>query len=517
MLITPNGKLRLCSVPIDNSYLHQIYFSSKANQTSYFASKAVYNFDSEDFSYMQKDGVLRVNKNADQLYSCNYVMYQNTAFSNRWFYGFITSIEWISDGSAEVRFETDVWQTWHFDYSFKKSFVIREHVTSDDIGEHTTEEGLELGEYVINSQAMGGLHDLRIVLATTVTNPSSGSAISSGGIYGGTYSGSSYIVFPFSTVGATNLSDFLKDLTSAGRAEAVTAIFVCPAFLVGGVSSGTMLPNTNLGSEKETITPLSVPTTINGYTPRNNKLLTYPYSFCYCHNNNGSAGTFPFEYFKNRLPVFDLIGTLTPNPTILLAPKNYKGLITNLDESLSLGGFPLLSWQYDTYKAWQAQHGASAVIGTIGTTVGAGAAVAAVVGTGGAALPIVGGVLGALASATRLVETSKQPPQARGNALSGSTNTANKTNDFAISHKSIKAEYAKKIDEFFDMFGYKVNRVKSINFNSRPHWNYVQVNDLNVTGPVPSPDIVKLKGVFQKGITFWKNGDNLGNYSLDNR
>ena len=73
-IITPKGKLRLCTVPIDASYKDTLKFETVANQTTYFATKAVYNFDNDDYTFMQKDGVIRVNKNADKLYKCNYVM-----------------------------------------------------------------------------------------------------------------------------------------------------------------------------------------------------------------------------------------------------------------------------------------------------------------------------------------------------------------------------------------------------------------------------------------------------------
>ena len=49
-----------------------------------------------------------------------------------------------------VEIETDVWQSWMFDITFKNSFIEREHVNDDTFGLHTVPEGLDTGEYIIN-------------------------------------------------------------------------------------------------------------------------------------------------------------------------------------------------------------------------------------------------------------------------------------------------------------------------------------------------------------------------------
>ena len=72
------------------------------------------------------------------------------------------------------------------------------------------------------------------------------------------------------------------------------------------------------------------------------------------------------------------------------------------------------------------------------------------------------------------------------------------------------------IDDYFNMYGYAVKRVKHPNFSSRPHWNYVKTVGCYLIGDVPADDAKKLCSIYDHGITFWKNGDEIGNYSLDN-
>ena len=80
----------------------------------------------------------------------------------------------------------------------------------------------------------------------------------------------------------------------------------------------------------------------------------------------------------------------------------------------------------------------------------------------------------------------------------------------------VNNQYARMIDDFFDKYGYAVDNVKVPNISARPHWNYVKTHDCTITGSVPADDMKKICNIFNSGITFWKNGSEVGNYSLDN-
>ena len=81
--------------------------------------------------------------------------------------------------------------------------------------------------------------------------------------------------------------------------------------------------------------------------------------------------------------------------------------------------------------------------------------------------------------------------------------------------KQIKPEYRIILENFFNMFGYKVNLVKTPNFHTRKYWNYVQTANCNITGNFNNNDLQELKAIFDGGITFWHT-DDVGNYSLKN-
>lgn len=89
-------------------------------------------------------------------------------------------------------------------------------------------------------------------------------------------------------------------------------------------------------------------------------------------------------------------------------------------------------------------------------------------------------------------------------------------NGFSFYKMSIKQEYAKIIDDFFSMFGYKVNEVKIPNVTGRQNWNYVKTIDANILGDIPQEDMQKLKDIFNSGVTFWHNPNTFLDYSQSN-
>ena len=80
----------------------------------------------------------------------------------------------------------------------------------------------------------------------------------------------------------------------------------------------------------------------------------------------------------------------------------------------------------------------------------------------------------------------------------------------------ITEQNARIIDDFFTKYGYACHRVKKPNMNSRPRWNYVKTKGCIAIGSAPSDEIKKICSIYDKGITFWKNASDVGDYSLNN-
>lgn len=130
MAIQPQTDLRLLKVPFTIDNKNQLTFSNKNAQSSYFLSLP--HLEINNISYQRKDSIIRYPAHIDSIIQYNYCMYQNENYTNKWFYGFIIGMRYINDGMTEIQIQTDVFQTWQFDFTFKESFVEREMISVSD-------------------------------------------------------------------------------------------------------------------------------------------------------------------------------------------------------------------------------------------------------------------------------------------------------------------------------------------------------------------------------------------------
>lgn len=132
MAITPNTCLRLLKVPLGIDNKNQLTFVNEQAQRKYFLSLPYLEID--EISYQRKDSVIFFPGHIDDLLEYNYVMYLNENYTNKWFYAFITNMEYVTDFNTKIYITTDVFQTWQFNFSFKESFIEREMIAvADDI------------------------------------------------------------------------------------------------------------------------------------------------------------------------------------------------------------------------------------------------------------------------------------------------------------------------------------------------------------------------------------------------
>ena len=533
--MNPQGKIYLCNAPFKNDYKNQLKFSSLNNQNNYFTSIA--NKSYSDYNYMRKDRVIVVDDHIDNIINNNYLFYQNTGKTTKWYYCFITSMEYVNDSATRIFIETDVWQTWCFNLNFNTCFVEREHVNSDSVGNNTVPENVETGSYIASSSVnlYGGANATYIAISST-WQPPEVDLNTATTEYNGVYSGTSILVFD-EPLGASN---YLRAMDELGKNESVTGVFLIPTELAGSVTwkvtdinVGSKTITTKLGKIplSSSVTTLATspsitrPSTIDGYTPKNNKLFTYPYNYFYVSNNVGSDVEFKYEDFISNVGSFKTVGSLTPGCSIRCVPLNYKKLsdsgssLNSYNSGITGAKYPICSWSSDVYTNWLTQNGVNMGLSVVGSTI----AIAGGIGlmmTGAGAMAgagaVAGGVLGIANTLAKNYEHSFTPPQAQGNQNAGDvTFSANKMNIPAYK-MTIRSEYARIIDEYFTMFGYKINRVKKPNLTGRANWNFIKTIDCNFTGNIPQDDLTLIRTIFDAGITLWHNPNNIYNYSANN-
>ena len=506
MYIEPNTVIKILqSVPLDKTYTNTIIFNSAYEQQAYFSGKTKFTLSNQTYQRAQQN-IMRVEIKAEELYDCNYLMFQNTSFGNKWFYAFIKEVEYINNSVSQITYELDVMQTWLFDYQLEQCFVEREHSATDNLFENTIPENLETGEYVQGDNNSIPVSADKIVIAATFFKDGDSFVDFGGGRYNGVFSGVYYTVFDSTAEGAKSCAKWILEATKANKADGIVSVFeMCSKFITDiGAGFSKFEVTFNKNTEK-----------IGEYIPRNKKLFCYPYNFFYLANLRGDCAVYRYEDFKSDIIKFTVYGDMNPTPSVLIAPHSYLFDldVPNYDEKLTLKGYPQCTFNVDSYKAWLAQNGASFAVNSGVSAVGAIGGIMAAPATAGASLVAtanLGGVV--LSNLAQIYQKSAMPMRANGSSGSSLIPQA-----FISCNKHIKEEYAKIIDEYFDMFGYATHRVKVPNRNVRPHWCYTKTAGCIIKGSIPSDDEEKICNIYNNGITFWKNGDEIGNYNLDNR
>lgn len=521
-------------IKLDKSYKNVLDYSESAMVTL-LTSKAV--ATGTNLSFIRPtDNYLDLPTAYGTALTANYLAFQNPDYANKWFFAFIESVEYVTDGTTRIHFVIDEFSTWHDNWTPEPCFVIREHVNDDTVGANTVPEGLEHGEYISNGfERDNNMTDFGYILQATNHydyDPSSGDTKGQMATnFGGIYNAGTTFYFPHTTAGILSLLNVIQEYSSSEN-ENITNVYIIPSIFVAGKDSITSSHDWWSGMTAPVTYNITInkTTVINGYTPRNKKLLTAEYNFLVLDNNNGTSNILHYEDFSTSSCVFEVAGVPTCGGSIKCVPKDYKGETRYQQEGIMAGKFPVCGWVNDNYTNWLTQQSVNVNQGRIsaiaGLVVGGALAATGVGATAGgmlmasSAIGLAGGVFEQMRES---LQHTPVPATASGNINGGDIVTSYDMNKFYFIHMSIKAEYARQIDDFFDRFGYKINRLKQPNMTGRTYWNYVQIangEDIGFsttqTQPVPPQSMETINNIFRNGVTIWHSHDNVGNFALTN-
>lgn len=520
MYITPDTYVKL--VRFDVTKEHQLTFSDIQTQKTFFDN--LQGLVLSDFTYQRKDNVIRYPALYEDIEKYNYCVYRNEAQSDKYYYCYITNMKYINDEMTEITIETDVFQTWQFDIIYKSMFIEREHVNSDVVGEHTVPEGLETGEYIVNSSTdLQEMNDFCYVLYST-KNLSTGADVDEPTNMGGIpVSKRVYVCKDYQTL--YSLIDSLPALQIS--TNTITNIYMLPKNCIDFDFTQSVLHFSGQNIPVTSAFQISKPYDLDGYVPKNAKLFTFPYCYLAVSNNTGLTNILHYEKFINQECTFNFYGIPSQNSSAKIVPVNYGKVNQEVEnEGIIMGKLPTLDWNNDYYSDWLLSN-SNSYNSTLGSNVINTMMSAGIIGAGAILenpFLMISGVTGTMSgigniSSSLALKQDKQmiPNSSCGNGTGGDITTAMGKNCFEFYEYTIKQEYAKIIDSYFSMAGYKVNEVKLPNITGRQNWNFVKTIDCNIEGTeIPEKDIEELKKMFDKGITFWHNYSTFRDYSQDN-
>ena len=538
-----NSNIIICkNIKLEKGYKDVLDYS-EADMLRLCEDNAIRSANNYSFIRSEKN-LIKTSFSYEDALKCNYMAFQNPDYSNKWFFAFIDDVEYANDGTSKIRYTIDEFSTW-FDYwNPSPCFVEREHVLDDSIGANTVPEGLETGEYIINSTGIVSnklRRDACYVCISVSYVPDNTPFVANDRSIGNIYSGLINLVM----ASFGDASKLLSAYDNIGRGDAVQNVYMIPSALVdvetwltGNLGNQTgirfaPLPPTTTSKTIDDNLVFGINNTLDGYTPKNNKLYTSPFNFLSIANNCGTQMEFKYEDFTNVNPTFKLVSLESAGCPTILIPKNYKrvtttsGLQDNLySYGIVAGKFPICSWKTDLYTNWMTQNGVNilgmqidaptshAIRGSIGAVIGG----ATLSGEG-----IAGGFGDMLGAVTEMYQHSMQSPAINGQTSVGDLSFTNDMLCYTYYKMSIRSEFARIIDDWFSRFGYKINRVKLPNQIGRAYWNFVKIGSYENIGystnnvrSVPSASMEVINNIYRSGVTIWHNHENIGNYSLNN-
>ena len=526
------------NIKVDKNYKNVLNYSENSMLELLLSNDHLVNQDNT-FQFININNKIRVNFSYSDCLSANYIAFQNPNYSNKWFFGWIESLEFKSQNCTEITYIVDAWSTWFGYWQQKPCYVIREHVSDDTIGLHTVPENLELGDYVLNARKenfLSNVSNYAICMAVTELPDESVPQYTNNKIYNGIFGGLYYLAFD----SALDCQNAITIYDKLGKADAINSLFMIPKNMSSykdatstswSISQGgEVIGSANLkyltGSDEvdtlgnfDTVMPTKLG---ENYSPKNNKLFTYPYCYFNLTNNSGITESFRYEDFikENGVPVvsFWIDASITPGMSIKAIPIFYKNENFNYNYGIMGGKLPVCSYNSDVYLNWLRQNGLNSVFNVIGGVIST---------AGGIGNGSIGGVFGGLSSVYNALHqytiADMTPNQAKGNTNGGDVNfSEDDCGLFTIYKMSIKDEYAKIIDDYFSRYGYRINEVKMANITGRNIFNYIEIGNGESIGyssgsiSVPSEYMEIINSACRNGITIWHNHENIGNYLLDN-
>lgn len=585
-LFAPTGNLLIGRVPWDPSYRHVRLYASESEQAAGMAGFCDQALSADDYKYIRMNQAINVSRNAEELYGYNYVMYRNANYGTKWFYAFIVGVNYVAQGVTELVLETDVMQTWMFDLTFPPCMVEREHPATDEPGDNIVPEPAMDIQYIRQD-----FHDRKLeyryvclmvnayphynIAQTAVT----GSDPRSGGVYNGIESACLYLIYDLFDEGSrASLSQDLDAFNGAGAADTIADAFMAPreAFSgvilqqlplwpddeTGGYRSNVWVYPTDVAASEITIDVTSRPKTLDGYTPKNKKLLTFPYCCCEIGDYTGRVRELRYEwsnyYVNNDEPAISLrirvpmCSSMTP----YIFAEKYGGVPDSTvrdPEVFTIDAEAKCSWVYSAYQNWAAQNAVTNQLNILGGAASLAFSLAPALPSVVARLSSAArdykapslmpqhfptsyyeseysrtwqapgkvngiaalGGLGAIASTLMQNERMSRTPNTARGAIGGNSKGAVGYGGFYTCDRVCKSQCAAVIDEFFDMFGYATDRVKVPETFSRKSWNYVKCVNSAIYGSAPADQLAMINQIYNAGVTFWHT-DDIGNYKLDN-
>jgi len=554
--ISPSGTIELMKgVNLDNRYMHTLYFASVSARDNYFTPLVTNRYTNQMYTRVN-NGIIKVRAFCEDINDVTYLRFQNRP-NGRYYYAFVTAVEYINENNTRITFEIDVMQTWYFGGTAKINpcFVKRMHVSDDTFRKHLEPEPVGSEMYrmdLLNTEGGGSFGEYSVIINST-TEPEKEKLMLSGIFCGTEYHAAK-------TTNANLVKGFIEDALGSWdyneRKSEITDLYMfpteyCTIDLSGGTNSKTIKVYGTSAS--------------NTYNPINKKLYTYPYAFLYATTFGGDNAEYRWEYFDSEVMPNGVIDFFAESceaggGEIICYPDVYNGIDHNYDARLTINNFPKCSYAIDAYQAWvasggQTRYNASADILNQRGMIAFGRSASDLVGgmmsvnkiteqavNNNSDLALANAFLGVVKTGINVgtnIDERLTTLQEAKNKLEFSFKDAMYQPNIVVGDQNCNTSVGKKflglyfynchvdpvemvrIDNFFSTYGYSINEVVTPLDHGRPYWNFLQTEGAQVSGDMPASSKEAIARILDGGIFFWNSANitnsNIGNFRMQTR
>lgn len=570
-LASPQSLINFYSVPdCDPTYNNVHRFGAKTIADQYFDKyKKVSIVQSKCTRYPDR---VRIPFNADYIRQFNYMGFQNSdvydvgtsaqntgtptyngvyspqgenEYSSFEVYCFINEVQWVNVHCCDVYYTVDVFSTYFPLAVMERSFVLRSHQYQDNnekVGESFEPEPVSVNAYKIETEVLWGVNELCNAIVVEYNPKDTNGGFYLNGIY------TVHKARAFLTSDVTGVNAFITEHTGE-----IYAVYQVPLSIVQNyVGRDFDIDSANAPyTEERLIKSCYIPHT--AYTPKNKKCYQYPFCYSSITTPTGSSVVIKNEMF-NDIPdpsgsysnqtVTCIVNFALGDTTFSIIPVGYMGdtfsqynsqfpaiqghiSVINPNIVATVGEFPQCTFDINQLTAYFANGNfqKSLYDGFTGIlTSGIGGAMR---GTANGGSPsgsgIIGSVLGAAEGALNIggeIISNSFAPDNTGGKSTSTGSVTNGTFNVLANYFYPQLDELQHLDDFFEIFGYAINRLDRVDVMQRPFWCFYQVPDCNFhfEGGIAIPPyaVTEIKQAFARGITFWDRDKTFGDYTGDN-
>lgn len=527
---------------IDKGYKDVLDFTYTGDKlNNYIISKSKAN--AVNFSFV-RENVVSVPFDYNTVLNCNYIMFQNTSYSSKWFYGWIDRITFVSGGCVEIEFTIDIWNTWKNELVLNQVYVEREHTNDDTIGNNLIPESVYINNYVtdLSQRVYPDLNNKFFIIIESTYDINNNRDFSGIRAYDGTLCG--VIRYAFLMQRSTMLTDaqtistFINNMSEEKLETAIQGIYIAPyESLVGQYNVNTHEVYFNRYNTSAKIIKLNTNEFDNyGFeNVKNNKLKTYPFSFIRVSNNAGSYNDYKKELMlKQGIEqeyIFEVQTTVVNGLSGYIYSPFYKGETYEINEAVAIGKLPTVSYASPYYTNWLAQNSVNfhkqilgSALNITNDLVGSvnmqptkkglqmGNPISSGIKMGNA---VVNAQLEYLNFKDQVHRAKMIPNNVSDHVGNGDVKMCTGALSPVISRVRVSDEDIERIDNYFTRYGYAINDIKYPNTSGRKSFNYVKVASGENTfksNIIDSDTLNEINNIFSGGVTLWHDIEKIGIY-----